>query len=132
MGCWFKSGQLRSKAMPTSPPRWCARCQHPHASGCPSKPQRVDNRPNATERGYDRLWQHIRAIKRARDPLCEWCRAEGRIRLADLVDHYIPLAAGGTHADENLVSMCRSCHGVKTEQDREKYPQVYRNRTVGR
>lgn len=52
--------------------------------------------------------------------------------LADLVDHYIPLVAGGTHDTENLVSMCRSCHGLKTEQDKVKYPQVYGNTPVRR
>lgn len=45
--------------------------------------------------------------------------------MADLVDHYIPLAAGGTHDDENLVSMCRHHHGIKTEDDKRKYPNVY-------
>lgn len=118
--------------MPTAPPRWCSRCKAAHAGKCPAQPARVDTRPNATERGYDGRWQKIRAIKRARDPLCEWCKERGSVKLMDLVDHYIPLAAGGTHANENLVSMCRPCHGLKTEQDKEKYPQVYGNQTVRR
>jgi 5-methylcytosine-specific restriction endonuclease McrA len=50
--------------------------------------------------------------------------------LAELVDHFIPLVAGGTHDNENLVSMCRPCHGLKTEQDKRKYPQVYKKNTV--
>ena len=107
--------------MPTSPPRWCARCQEAHDGVCPQRQPRVDIRPHATARGYDGRWQKIRAAKRARDPLCELCREAGRVVLAELVDHFIPLAANGTHDDENLVSMCRSCHGLKTEQDKAKY-----------
>jgi 5-methylcytosine-specific restriction endonuclease McrA len=111
--------------MPTAPPRWCARCREPHAGTCPQRQPRVDIRPHATARGYDGRWQKIRAIKRARDPLCEWCKEAGIVRLADLVDHYVPLAAGGTHDAENLVSMCRPHHGIKTEDDKRKYPNVY-------
>ena len=118
--------------MPTSPPRWCARCREAHAGACPERQPRIDTRPHATARGYDGRWQKIRAIKRARDPLCEWCKEAGRVVIAELVDHYIPLAAGETHADENLVSMCRPCHGLKTEQDKRKYTQVYQKKTHGR
>ena len=103
-----------------------------HAGACPQRQPRIDTRPHATARGYDGRWQRIRAIKRARDPLCEWCKEAGRVVIAELVDHYIPLAAGGTHADENLVSMCRPCHGLKTEQDKRKYTQVYQTTTHGR
>ena len=115
--------------MPTAPPRWCQRCQQAHPAGCPSRPQRVDIRPDATRRQYDSRWQKIRKAKRARDPLCEWCKAKGIVKLAQMVDHYVPLAVGGTHDAENLVSMCYSCHAVKTTQDYRKYPQVYKNRT---
>ena len=118
--------------MPAAPPRWCSRCREAHAGACPQRQPRVDIRPHATERGYGTQWQKIRAIKRARDPLCEWCKANGIVRLAELVDHYIPLAVGGTHDMEGLVSMCRSCHGLKTEQDKVKYPQVYKSNTHSR
>lgn len=43
--------------------------------------------------------------------------------MAQMVDHYIPLVAGGTHADENLVSMCLVCHARKTADDLRKYQQ---------
>jgi len=42
-----------------------------------------------------------------------------------MVDHYIPLRAGGTSDPENLVSMCWRCHGKKTEADKRKYPALY-------
>lgn len=87
---------------------------------------RLDARPNATVRGYDSQWQRIREAKRSRDPLCEWCKANGHYRIAELVDHYIPLVAGGTHGSENLVSMCRACHAKKTADDMRKYRQYQR------
>lgn len=115
--------------MPTAPPRWCAPCQQAHSAGCPAKQRPVDTRANATDRGYGSRWQKIRALKRARDPLCEMCRAKGFVRLADMVDHILPLAAGGSHGDENLQSLCWSDHALKTAEDKAKYPQVYDNRT---
>lgn len=33
------------------------------------------------------------------------------------VDHRIPLEGGGTDADENLQTLCRSCHGRKTRAE---------------
>ena len=47
--------------------------------------------------------------------------------MADLVDHYIPLRAGGSNDPENLVSMCRRCHGLKTEQDKQRWPELYKS-----
>lgn len=34
------------------------------------------------------------------------------------VDHIIALSDGGTNDDENLVCLCRRCHGVKTFKER--------------
>jgi 5-methylcytosine-specific restriction endonuclease McrA len=47
------------------------------------------------------------------------------VRLAELVDHYIPLRCGGTDAEENLVSMCAKCHARKTRDDRRKYKEYW-------
>lgn len=48
------------------------------------------------------------------------------MKAADMVDHRVPLRAGGTHAEENRESMCWSCHAKKTARDRELYPDLYR------
>lgn len=34
------------------------------------------------------------------------------------IDHIIPLSDGGTNDDENLVCLCRNCHGIKTFRER--------------
>lgn len=65
--------------------------------------QRV-NRPSASERGYDADWQVIRARFLAEHPRCP-CGER-----ATLVHHIIPLAAGGTNDEDNLVALCASCH----------------------
>ena len=40
----------------------------------------------------------------------EECRKIGRLVPAEEVHHKIPISQGGTHAKENLMSLCRSCH----------------------
>lgn len=69
-------------------------------------------RANARSRGYDRRWQKLRKIYLARHPFCIKCP-----RLATEVDHILPLAEGGTHADDNLQALCKSCHSRKTIRD---------------
>ena len=43
-------------------------------------------------------------------PLCELCQQEGRLTPAEEVHHKKPLAEGGTHARDNLIALCKSCH----------------------
>lgn len=87
---------------------------------------KLEDRPNAGERGYDALWRKVRRMKLARDPLCESCRKRRRTVAAQLVDHIVPIRAGGARLDlANLQSMCRRCHARKTEQDKELYPEAY-------
>lgn len=73
---------------------------------------------NAQERKrfYDSaLWQRTRVAKLRRDPLCQCCAYDGIATPAEHIDHWIPLAQGGDRtADENLVSLCKACHGRKT------------------
>lgn len=57
----------------------------------------------------------------ARDPLCVdpfgLHRMLGETVAADMVDHIVPLRAGGTHAFSNLQPMCWKCHARKTARD---------------
>jgi 5-methylcytosine-specific restriction protein A len=84
-------------------------------SGKQHAPRR-DADQRTRKRFYDSaLWQHTREAKLRRDPLCQCCACEGRAVQAEHVDHWTPLAQGGhPTADDNLVSMCRSCHSRKT------------------
>lgn len=38
-------------------------------------------------------------------------------RAAEVIDHIIPLAHGGTDADDNCQALCVECHDAKTRSD---------------
>ncbi len=57
------------------------------------------------------LWRKIRRMQLTRYPLCE---VEGCLKAATVVDHFVDRALGGGDDPDNLVSMCRSHHGLKT------------------
>ena len=76
-------------------------------------------------------WQKIRLSQLSRRPLCEECQRNGVFTSADTVDHIKPvnqsdpydLQAGryGHPTDfENLQSLCRKCHAVKTGKERKQ------------
>jgi 5-methylcytosine-specific restriction protein A len=58
----------------------------------------------------------------AREPLCRHCTAKGVVRVAEEVDHVIPLENGGTYALANVQPLCKPCHSIKTAQDRGYRP----------
>lgn len=104
--------------------RYCAR--HSSVEDRPSVVEERESvpaaRPSPSARGYDRRWQRIRRRILATSPLCVHCRADGRVTLATEVDHITPLRAGGTHTDDNLQPLCKSCHSRKTNQDMQQAP----------
>ena len=59
---------------------------------------------------YGRAWKRIRDRYAAAQPLCAMCLKEGRLTPVDEVHHIVPISRGGTHARDNLMSLCRSCH----------------------
>ena len=60
-----------------------------------------------TERLRGRAGQRQRARRLAStDGLCELCAADGRVTIATIVDHTIPLALGGSDEDENTRNLC--------------------------
>lgn len=63
-----------------------------------------------------RAWRRKRAAKLARDPLCEECLARGLTKGAEHVDHTLDRRDRPdlAFADENLRSLCESCHNRKT------------------
>lgn len=63
------------------------------------------------ERLRGRAGQAQRARRLARtDGLCERCEAKGRVTLATVVDHVVPLAKGGSDEDDNTRNLCDPCH----------------------
>ena len=88
--------------------RTTSRCGRPD---CPDRPHRPHNR---------RDWRRIARSWLLAHPLCERCRAHGRARPAEHVDHIIPIR----HAPErmfdpaNFQSLCHGCHSRKTAAER--------------
>jgi 5-methylcytosine-specific restriction protein A len=67
-------------------------------------------RDPATKQRYGKVWRHIRDRYIKAHPLCEECKKQGIITVAKEVHHILPLSRGGTHAESNLMSLCKSCH----------------------
>lgn len=64
-------------------------------------------------------WRRLRHWWITNHPLCEKCKAEGRLVKATDVDHIIP-HKGNRHLffdSNNLQSLCRSCHSLKTASE---------------
>ena len=86
--------------------RYCS--QHLH-----ERQQAVDNnRPSASQRGYDAEWQQIRDAYLEAHPWCVTCG-----RKANEVDHVIPIQDGGTNDWDNLRSFCKHHHSQHTARD---------------
>lgn len=105
--------------MPYKPKRPCS---HP---GCPElvdgrfceahakqearRYDKYDRDPESRKR-YGRRWRKIRDRYIAAHPLCEQCEKQDLVTLAEEVHHILSLSKGGTHAEDNLMSVCKSCH----------------------
>lgn len=116
--------------MPRKPKRPCS---HP---GCPeltdhrfcevhakqeaARYEKYDRDP-ATRRRYGRAWKRIRDRYIAANPLCEECKKNNRLTPATEVHHILPLSRGGTHAVDNLMSLCTPCHSAITARDGDRW-----------
>ena len=68
------------------------------------------SRASDVHKKYGRAWKRIRDRYAAEHPLCEMCLKEGRLTPVQEVHHILPVSKGGTHARDNLMSLCQSCH----------------------
>lgn len=67
------------------------------------------------KRGRKAVEQRARRLRA--EPLCRHCLAQGVTRAAEVIDHIVPLAHGGTDDDTNTQALCLSCHEAKTRSD---------------
>lgn len=70
---------------------------------------RFERRPDVNKK-YGRAWKRIRDKYVSLHPLCEQCLKEGRLTPVEEVHHILPVSKGGRHTQENLMSLCKSCH----------------------
>lgn len=78
---------------------------------------RLRTLPTGTPRVRGRKGVERRARWLSANPLCEHCKAAGRVTAAEEVDHVIPLSQGGADDESNLASLCVPCHRAKTASD---------------
>lgn len=73
-------------------------------------------RLSASKRGYDHKWrEQIRPAALAREPLCRFCKANGRVVRAAEVDHID--GDSRNNRPDNLRSLCKPCHSARTARD---------------
>lgn len=74
----------------------------------PAEPERMSGRAAVDRRAR---WLQVH-------PLCCMCEREGKVRLAQVVDHITPLWAGGADDyDSNGQSLCNEHHDAKTARE---------------
>ena len=62
-----------------------------------------------------KTWRRVREAKLAMDPLCERCKANGRIEAATEAHHRMAVRDGGDPFDvAGLESLCKACHSRET------------------
>lgn len=70
---------------------------------------KFDRDPDSNKR-YGRTWKQIRGAFLSANPLCELCKADGRLTPATLAHHKQKLTDGGTNDWDNLQALCQECH----------------------
>jgi 5-methylcytosine-specific restriction protein A len=72
-------------------------------------------------RGYGAAWDKLRKQVMQRDcGICQTCRKQGRVTIAQAVDHIRSKAKGGTDDLDNLAAICNPCHAIKTQEEQGK------------
>lgn len=92
------------------------------------KKEDCDRCKKETFQGFDRSnqsfynstkWRKYSKDIRRKEPLCRMCVGEGKTVLATMVDHIIPILAGGDKwVRNNLQPLCKKCHAKKSALDR--------------
>lgn len=70
-----------------------------------------------SKRRYGRAWRRIRDGYLSEHPMCEKCQQAGKLTAAVEVHHIKPLSKGGTHAEANLMALCKKCHSEITARE---------------
>lgn len=109
------------------PMRPCRRCgvAHGNANGYCDKHQALavgwtarQKGKTTTQRGYGYAWRLTRDRVLRRDKYCcVMCGAASWVVPATDVDHIVPKEFGGDDSDDNLQSLCKDHHKVKTQSE---------------
>jgi 5-methylcytosine-specific restriction protein A len=119
--------------MPTKPPRPCSHPGCPElvtsSSRCPAHTKeqfkektalRMRSEGNREDkRFYDSaVWKKVREYVLRTEPWCRECRREGKMGLADMVDHIRRISDGGARTNlSNLQPLCGHHHAIKRAEE---------------
>ena len=107
--------------MPNAPQKPCPQPYCPHLQPCPVH-VRAAWRGTAPAPPRIRGGQ-LQALRQAlfqREPLCRVCAGLGRVTIATIRDHIIPLAELGTEDESNIQPICQPCHDVKIREEAKR------------
>jgi len=82
--------------------------------------ERYDRDP-AVKKRYGRTWKRMRDRYIKAHPLCERCAKDKKVTAAEEVHHIKPLSHGGTNDEDNLMSLCKSCHSLITAETGDRW-----------
>ena len=98
----------------------CGKIVKGKCQSCSKKKQWDTTREQSHLRGYGNDWRKLSKLYRTHNPLCERCKANGRVSAVEEVHHRKPIK---THPElrlkwGNLMSVCIPCH---REIEREEH-----------
>lgn len=103
--------------MPVSAPKACGVCG---LAGCGQHKREAWAQSATYTRVRGRRLQRQRAELFSREPLCRECARSGRVSVATIRDHIVPLAEGGGDGDDNVQPLCGECSDVKTAAEAQR------------
>jgi len=79
----------------------------------------TDKRASPSKRGYGRRWQAARKVFLQANPLCVYCKRQGRTTAASVVDHITP------HKNDTVLfwnksnwqPLCTTCHNAVKQSE---------------
>lgn len=91
-----------------------------HKRSTKHKPREA--RGSAASRGYGRRWSNFRLSFLSTNPLCEYCKAKGRVEAAVICDHDLP----HEHDPElfwsnTFTALCKHCHDSTKQRMERRY-----------
>lgn len=116
--------------MPYKPKRPCSYTGCPKLTNgqyCEEHKKKADRdynryqRDPASKKRYGGAWKRIRNSYIKAHPLCEVCKKNSKLTPAKEVHHIVPLSNGGDHRNENLMSLCKSCHSTITAKENGRW-----------
>lgn len=80
-------------------------------------------RDNKNDKFYNSWpWRKARKAFKLKNPLCKHCEERGEVTPAKLVDHIVPIKAGGEPLKEsNFQCLCDKCHNIKSANESRGY-----------